>query len=129
MAKEKARSTKNLAKEVASLRREVAEVRRQQQTLPPRSEDIVARQAMQGVEFDQLMDEQDRRDAAELVRTIERSEEHRFAQWLEGVAEIEKGAEGVRVIFKDGNKKFVKGPEGFELWRRWMEDRDETQQS
>ena len=117
---------KGLAQRVGRLEQEIRELR---STAPPRPEDQLVRQAMQGVEFDQLMDGQDRRDAAELARTIERSEEHRFAQWLEGVAEIEKGAEGVRVIFKDGNKKFVKGPEGFELWRRWMEDRDETQQS
>jgi hypothetical protein len=43
---------------------------------------------------------------------------------LEEVAEIEVGAEGVRVTFKGGKRKFIEGETGFELYRRWMEAND-----
>ena len=43
---------------------------------------------------------------------------------LEEVKEIEKGAEGVRVTWRDGERKFIEGEIGFELYRKWMEQRN-----
>ena len=42
---------------------------------------------------------------------------------LDEVSEIEVGAEGVRVTFIDGERKFIEGDIGFELYRRWTEQR------
>jgi hypothetical protein len=43
---------------------------------------------------------------------------------LEEVREIEVGGEGVRVTFVDGQRKFIEGEIGFELYRKWIELRD-----
>ena len=43
---------------------------------------------------------------------------------LEQVRKIEIGGEGVRVTFVDGQRKFVEGEIGFELYRKWIELRD-----
>lgn len=43
---------------------------------------------------------------------------------LEQVREIEVGGEGVRVTFVDGQRKFIEGEIGFELYRKWIELRD-----
>ena len=43
---------------------------------------------------------------------------------LEQVREIEVGGEGVRVTFVDGQRKFIAGKDGFELYRKWIELRD-----
>jgi hypothetical protein len=43
---------------------------------------------------------------------------------LEQVREIEVGGEGVRVTFVDGQRTFIEGKDGFELYRKWMEQRD-----
>ena len=43
---------------------------------------------------------------------------------LEQVSQIELGGEGVRVTFVDGQRKFVEGEIGFELYRKWIELRD-----
>jgi len=40
---------------------------------------------------------------------------------LEQVREIEVCGEQVRVTFVDGQRKFVEGKDGFELYRRWKE--------
>ena len=40
---------------------------------------------------------------------------------LEEVREIEVGGEGVRVTFVDGQRKFIEGEIGFELYRKWIE--------
>jgi hypothetical protein len=40
---------------------------------------------------------------------------------LDEVSDIEAGAEGVRVTWQNGEKKFIGGEIGFELYRRWME--------
>ena len=49
-----------------------------------------------------------------------------FGNWikLEQVREIEVGGEGVRVTFVDGQRKFIEGEDGFELYRRWIELKD-----
>ena len=43
---------------------------------------------------------------------------------LEEVREIEVGGEGVRVTFVDGQRKFIEGEIGFELYRKWIELKD-----
>jgi len=43
---------------------------------------------------------------------------------LEQVREIEVGGEGVRVTFVDGQRKFIEGEDGFELYRKWIELKD-----
>jgi hypothetical protein len=43
---------------------------------------------------------------------------------LEQVREIEVGGEGVRVTFVDGQRKFIAGKDGFELYRKWIELKD-----
>src|SRR5262249_11856833 len=43
---------------------------------------------------------------------------------LEQVSEIEVGGEGVRVTFVDGQRKFIEGEGGFELYRKWIELKD-----
>jgi hypothetical protein len=40
---------------------------------------------------------------------------------LEQVREIEVGGEGVRVTLVDGQRKFIEGKDGFELYRKWIE--------
>jgi len=40
---------------------------------------------------------------------------------LEQVSQIELGGEGVRVTFVDGQRRFVEGEIGFELYRKWIE--------
>ena len=45
---------------------------------------------------------------------------------LEEVSEVEVGAEGVRVTLRNGERKFVGGREGFELYRSWMEWKQES---
>ena len=43
---------------------------------------------------------------------------------LEEVKEVEAGAEGVRVTFVNGERKFIGGEIGFELYRKWIEQRN-----
>ena len=43
---------------------------------------------------------------------------------LEEVKEVEAGAEGVRVTFVNGERKFLGGEIGFELYRKWIEQRN-----
>ena len=43
---------------------------------------------------------------------------------LEEVSKIEVGGEGVRVTFVDGQRKFIGGKIGFELYRMWIELKD-----
>jgi len=43
---------------------------------------------------------------------------------LEQVLQIELGGEGVRVTFVDGQRKFIEGEIGFELYRKWLELKD-----
>jgi hypothetical protein len=45
---------------------------------------------------------------------------------LEEVSKIEVGAEGVRVTLRNGERVFVGGEVGFELYRRWMEWKQEA---
>jgi len=45
---------------------------------------------------------------------------------LEDVSEVEVGAEGVRVTLRNGERKFVGGDIGFDLYRRWMEWKQES---
>jgi hypothetical protein len=40
---------------------------------------------------------------------------------LEEVSEVEVGAEGVRVTLRNGERKFVGGEVGFELYQKWTE--------
>jgi len=40
------------------------------------------------------------------------------------VKEIEVGSEGVRVTFVDGQRRFVEGEIGFELYRKWIDLKD-----
>ena len=40
---------------------------------------------------------------------------------LEEVNDIELGAEGVRVTWRNGKRKFIGGDIGFNLYRSWME--------
>jgi len=44
---------------------------------------------------------------------------------LEEVSEIEVGAEGVRVTLRNGERLFVGGEVGFDLYRRWKEWKQE----
>lgn len=43
---------------------------------------------------------------------------------LEEVRDVELGAEGVRVTWRNGERKFIRGDVGFELYRSWMELRN-----
>ena len=45
---------------------------------------------------------------------------------LEEIKDVELGAEGVRVSFVGGERKFVEGTEGFDLYRRRMEWKQES---
>jgi len=66
---------------------------------------------------DQLCEAQADRDRADLAASIKRSEDHRL---LKDIELIEKGEDGVRVTYRgSGEKKFVGGEKGFELWRKW----------
>jgi len=40
---------------------------------------------------------------------------------VEKIEKIEVGAEGVRVTYKNGERKFIGGEDGFNLYRRWNE--------
>ena len=40
---------------------------------------------------------------------------------LDEVSEIEVGAEGIRVTWHNGERKFIRGEIGFELYQQWME--------
>jgi hypothetical protein len=40
---------------------------------------------------------------------------------LEEVSDVELGAEGVRVTWRNGERKFIEGQIGFDLYRSWME--------
>jgi hypothetical protein len=39
---------------------------------------------------------------------------------LEEVSNIELGAEGIRVTWRNGEKKFISGEIGFELYQQWI---------
>lgn len=40
---------------------------------------------------------------------------------LEEVSDVEVGAEGVRVTWRNGERKFIRADIGFDLYRSWME--------
>jgi len=40
---------------------------------------------------------------------------------LHEIERVEKGEEGVRLTLKNGERKFVGGDDGFNLYRKWME--------
>ena len=42
---------------------------------------------------------------------------------LQEVREIERGADAIRVTFKDGNRRFIEGEEGLEVWNSWALER------